>query len=346
MTTIQHSAITGSDAIHPSNFYASADPGAVGPNKDWLDTTTSPPIQKRRNAGDSGWDVILDPSLYQTKSLLTLLGDLPYASAASTWARLAGNTSATKKFLQQTGNGSISAAPSWGALVAGDIPSLAASIITSGTFSTAQIPSLDASKIATGVLGVPIIPGVEPNYYAAHVNGGGGLDIWYALGASTTTSSATAALVANLLYAVPFVAPARGATIDRIAFNVTTLLAGNGRAGIYDATSNTNIYPNNLILDGGGISTGTTGVKSATVSQALTPGKLYWAAYVGDAAATLRTYVANQCPDFLGLDSTLGASPNRGLTVTQTYGALPSTFPAGASTSIGSLPVVYARYSA
>jgi hypothetical protein len=41
------------------------------------------------------------------------LGDLLYSSAANTLSKLAGNTTTTKKFLTQTGNGTISAAPVW-----------------------------------------------------------------------------------------------------------------------------------------------------------------------------------------------------------------------------------------
>ena len=51
------------------------------------------------------------------------LGDLLYSSATNTLSKLAGNTTTTKKFLRQTGNGSVSAAPAWDTLVAGDLPS-------------------------------------------------------------------------------------------------------------------------------------------------------------------------------------------------------------------------------
>jgi hypothetical protein len=49
------------------------------------------------------------------------LGDTLYASATNTLAKLAGNTTSTKRFLSQTGTGSASAAPSWELLDPSDI---------------------------------------------------------------------------------------------------------------------------------------------------------------------------------------------------------------------------------
>ena len=51
-----------------------------------------------------------------------MLGDLLYANSAPAWTKLTGNTTTTKKFLTQTGNGSASAAPGWGTIAAGDLP--------------------------------------------------------------------------------------------------------------------------------------------------------------------------------------------------------------------------------
>lgn len=62
-----------------------------------------------------------------------VLGDLLYASAANTLAALAGNTLASKRFLTQTGTGTVSAAPSWGTIVASDIGSGAALTKTDDT---------------------------------------------------------------------------------------------------------------------------------------------------------------------------------------------------------------------
>lgn len=62
----------------------------------------------------------------------TTLGDVTYHNGTNS-VRLAGNTSATKKFFTQTGNGSTSAAPGWNSIVAGDIPDLSA------TYALAQM---------------------------------------------------------------------------------------------------------------------------------------------------------------------------------------------------------------
>jgi hypothetical protein len=68
---------------------------------------------------------------YNALSPMTTLGDLEYESGADTAARLAGNATATKKFLTQTGTGSVSAAPGWNTIATGDVPTLNQN--TSGT---------------------------------------------------------------------------------------------------------------------------------------------------------------------------------------------------------------------
>jgi hypothetical protein len=50
------------------------------------------------------------------------LGDILYASAANLLSKLLGNTTTTRKFLRQTGNGTISSAPVWDTIVAADLP--------------------------------------------------------------------------------------------------------------------------------------------------------------------------------------------------------------------------------
>jgi len=55
---------------------------------------------------------------------MTTLGDIIYENSTPAPARLAGNTTSTKNFLTQTGTGSVSAAPVWGTIAVGDVPTL------------------------------------------------------------------------------------------------------------------------------------------------------------------------------------------------------------------------------
>lgn len=108
------------------------------------------------------------------------LGDILYASSATVISRLAGNTTTTKKFLTQTGDGAASAAPAWGTIAAGDVPTLnyaqmasgvpvqnvRATLATALTCSTA-IPNDDTKpQITEGteVVSASITPNNASNY--------------------------------------------------------------------------------------------------------------------------------------------------------------------------------------
>jgi hypothetical protein len=58
---------------------------------------------------------------FVTATAPAVLGDLLYSDVTPDWVRLAGNTTATKKFLRQTGTGVVSAAPAWDTIALGDI---------------------------------------------------------------------------------------------------------------------------------------------------------------------------------------------------------------------------------
>lgn len=73
------------------------------------------------------------------------LGDLRYGSGTNTIAALAGNTTATKKYLTQTGTGSVSAAPAWNTIASADVISGWTGTCSSTTFlrgdGSCQTPS-------------------------------------------------------------------------------------------------------------------------------------------------------------------------------------------------------------
>lgn len=67
------------------------------------------------------------------------LGDTLYSSAADTLAKLAGNTTTTKMYLSQTGDGALSAAPVWAQVASGDINNT--TFVTSVSGTTDRITS-------------------------------------------------------------------------------------------------------------------------------------------------------------------------------------------------------------
>jgi microcystin-dependent protein len=83
---------------------------------------------------------------------MTTLGDLIYGAASGTETRLAGNTTSTKKFLTQTGTGTASAAPSWGTIAAGDVPTLNQNTTgTAASFTGNLTGDVTSSAMATTI---------------------------------------------------------------------------------------------------------------------------------------------------------------------------------------------------
>jgi len=64
------------------------------------------------------------------------VGDMLYGNTTTTLDKVAPNTTATRKFLRQTGTGTAGTAPTWDTLASGDIPANAAN--TSGNANTAS----------------------------------------------------------------------------------------------------------------------------------------------------------------------------------------------------------------
>lgn len=183
------------------------------------------------------------------------------------------------------------------------------------------------------------------------------IECWYSSAVNslpTTTIAMAVAATTSTMYAVPFI-PVIGGTLDRIAFNVNVAVASTvARVGIYkNTTSSGQLYPDELLVDGGESATTSVGTKAQTISASLTPGQLYWFVLHADnttAAATgptLRAISAGAMPSVLGTSSAFGPNPNTHLLIAgQTYGALPANFPAGATPSTNAAPAAIVRFSA
>ena len=129
----------------------------------------------------------------------TALGDLIYGGAAGAATRLAGNTTASKLFLGQTGDGVNSAAPVWGALEAGDIPDISATYLTAAQKAAASgVASLDgSSKVVEDPANATATPTASKIPIA---DGAGTLNAWYT---PTTPLAAYAEGTAYALTATP-----------------------------------------------------------------------------------------------------------------------------------------------
>jgi hypothetical protein len=76
-------------------------------------------------------------------------GDILYASATNTLAKLAGNTTATNKFLRQTGTGTVSAAPNWDIISPSDINTqYGAFHFDNGSTLTAQLQNNNVTSMS------------------------------------------------------------------------------------------------------------------------------------------------------------------------------------------------------
>lgn len=180
-----------------------------------------------------------------------------------------------------------------------------------------------------------------------YINGGGLPASYYYAGIDNAVALTTGAPSANVLRAIPFIASSKGGVIDLLAFRVTTLLAGNGRIGLYASITNKNIYPGKLIIDSGDISVGSNGVKTFACSANVDAGQIYWLVYLSSVAAILRcSDVANSTvPSILPDDNSMPTTRSIGLSSAFAYAALPADFPASAAyVTAGPLPVLAYRY--
>jgi hypothetical protein len=109
-----------------------------------------------------GWTGTLSETRGGTAQSTYTLGDTLYSSSANTLAKLPGNITTAKQYLSQTGNGAVSAAPSWSAVDGGDITGAAltktddtnVTLTLGGTPTTALLRATSLTLGWTGQLSV------------------------------------------------------------------------------------------------------------------------------------------------------------------------------------------------
>ena len=173
---------------------------------------------------------------------------------------------------------------------------------------------------------------------------------WYAAGLMTGVTLGTFTMTANRLYAMPFVSPRRGATIDDIEIYVTTGAASTSAImGLYTNSTESDLYPDELVAQGAvELDTATNAQKRTwNIAYTLIPGQLYWLAVVANGAPVIRGLSTNQAHYILGTASSANTTWTTHLYATHTYdSSLPSTFPtAGATAGTGAAPGLFYDFS-
>jgi hypothetical protein len=222
-------------------------------------------------------NVPADPhTQYPLKSILTNIGDMVYASASSVWARIAGNTSTTRKFLRQVGSAfGIPQLPAWDTLQAADIPDISATyaIAAKGVTNGDTHNHVGGDGAALTYLELLMAHGLQNTIAASTTN-------WTCPGVSGVLAAENAMVIPkggtlrNLTIRMGGTQPASGSLVCTLRVNgadtalVVTIPAGS-TAGNYQDTTHT-VALSDLDRVGFKIvnnATGTSGTIAATVAQ-------------------------------------------------------------------------------
>jgi hypothetical protein len=214
------SAYTAGDLIY-SNATNTLTNLTIGTTGQTLIVAGGAPVWGALDLAGAGVAGVLPEDHGGTNQSSYVTGDMLYASNTNTLAKLAPNTTTTKKWLSQTGTGAAGAAPIW-------------DVIT-------------ISDIASGVLGA--------------ANGGTGLssyavgDIIYASG-STTFSKLSAVAVGNVLLSGGLTTAPSWGKVDLTSAVSNTLPVTSGGTGATDAaTARTNLSAQETLVSGTNIKT-------------------------------------------------------------------------------------------
>lgn len=178
-----------------------------------------------------------------------VLGDTLYGSGANTLAALAGNTTATKQYLSQTGTGAVSAAPAWSAIAGGDVTGAALTVgnDTNVTLTLGGTPAtalLRAASVTAGWAG-QLAVGRGGTGLASGTSGG-------VLGFTGTTTIASSGLLTQNALMLGGGAGATPSTLGSLG-TTTTVLHGNASgAPTFGAVSLTTDVSGVLPLANGG----------------------------------------------------------------------------------------------
>lgn len=207
-----------------------------------------------------------------------VLGDILFASAANTLSTLAGSTVAAKRFLTQTGNGTTSAAPTWGTILASDIQSGQAltkiddvnvTLTLGGTPATALLQAVSLSLGWTGTLSIArggtgaatktaAFNALTPNTTLGDISFHNGTDEVRLAGNTTTTKQFLSQTGTGTVSAAPAWSTIAGSDITGAALtvgndtNVTLTLGGTPATALLRAASITVAWSGTLGVDRGG----------------------------------------------------------------------------------------------
>lgn len=274
---------------------------------------------------DGGLYIRVSPGTY-AKALSGTLARVDHAGQASNLAVTASITN--RVFVSSAGVITVAAA----------FPTTAHLPLAEVTANTTTITSIVDKRprmvaFLGGALGDPGDVFVAGNYYSA----------------GQRIGTAVATFVADTIYAVRFDV-ATTLVVDRIAAEVTTLHAANNiRLAIFaEGATADSPAGGALVVDGGVVSTATTGVKTVTIAATtLVPGR-YWLAVIASSTTIALRCVAASAYAPHGISAT-DFSASGGIRWKGTDGAndeaasFPSTFPASPTLQNTAAPVLALR---